>query len=429
MNWKSYFSNFLQVIYELAAVFLIFKALLPVFAWYLSKSPAYGVDLFNSATHVSYYLRHFTLPFAGFRDIWFGGYPMILDPIQYAYYLMLPFGAKFGPALGVQVFAMFCLVLVAFAFYLLFFRLSKNFGVSMLLAVLVLLSANIYSPLTWAGSIPYFASQIFFPLGLFFAVRYFESPNLKNLLLLAIVSAFGFLIHPLTILGFLIPAVFLFIILGNIASNYKLVSTIKHLAIFCLVFILATFIVTYKYFLDIGSLIDALKPTATVAVVSGESSTRAGVSTSYLKAQIPRLIEHTDKNIFKTLGLGAILVLIALAFDRRKKGILLLVCCVLVALYAAVHPVLNLGGFFNFFWHDPYRAFWQFDPAFAPRRRRPRTLRRTELQSCHGNNNSDKNANNYQWNFYYVFHNQFFNFIIYKIFFPLASPRISANKY
>ena len=90
MNWKSYFSNFLQVIYELAAVFLIFKALLPVFAWYLSKSPAYGVDLFNSATHVSYYLRHFTLPFAGFRDIWFGGYPMILDPIQYAYYLIRP---------------------------------------------------------------------------------------------------------------------------------------------------------------------------------------------------------------------------------------------------------------------------------------------------------------------------------------------------
>lgn len=368
MNWKSYFKNFggsIQIIYELAAVFLIFKALVPIFAWYFSKFPAYGVDLFNSITYVSYHLRNFALPFAGFKDIWFGGYPLMLDFPQFIFYLMMPFGAKFGPSLGVQVFAMFSLFVFAFACYLLFFRLSKNFGVSIFLAASVLLSANIYSSLTWAGSIPYFASQSFFPLGLLFAVYYFEKPNLRNLLLLAMVSAFGFLIHPLTILGFLMPAVFLFITFASVASNRKLVSIIKNLSIFSLVFVLATFIVTYKYLLDIGTLFDALKPTATVAVAVGESYTRAGVSTAFLKAQVPRLIENTDENIFKLFGLGAVLVLVALVFGRRKKGLLLLVCCAFVALYTVAHPFLNLGGYFNFFWHDPYRAFWQFSVAMA----------------------------------------------------------------
>ena len=122
MNYKTVPKLLWYLLLDSLAVLVIFKAIEPFAKWYLSKSPAIGVDLYNSITLVTYQLKHFSLPFNSFRDIGFGGYPLIDDYIQYSVYLMLPFAAIFGPGLGVQIFAIFCLFLLIFGCYLLFFK-------------------------------------------------------------------------------------------------------------------------------------------------------------------------------------------------------------------------------------------------------------------------------------------------------------------
>ena len=361
MNLKSFLNIIPTIIFDVLAVVIFFKVIEPFAKWYLSRSPAVGVDLYNSVTYVSYHLRHFSLPFDSFKDIWFGGYPLILDFPQTAFYLMIPFARQFGTVVGVQIFALVALFVFIYCCFQLYFKLSKNFGISVFLAGLVFLSPNIYGSLTWAGSIPYFASMAFLPLGLLLAVNYFEDTSLKNLLILTLVAAIGFLIHPLSILVFLIPSIIIFILISCVSHSHKLTFVFKHLLIFALVFLGCTFVVTYKYVFDFGSFIEVITPSSAVSVSNSQVATEsAAASAAYLKAQIPRLFTQTDPMLLKMLYIGAGLALVGLVLSPSKKKIGLTLCFLFVTLLTVVHPILNLSGIFSLFWHDPYRAFWQF---------------------------------------------------------------------
>ncbi len=361
MNSKSSLVIIPTIIFDVLAVVIFFKVIEPFAKWYLSRSPAVGVDLFNSVTYVSYHLRHFSLPFNSFKDIWFGGYPLILDFPQTAFYLMIPFARQFGTVVGVQIFAITALFIFIYCCFQLYLKLSKNFGISVFLAGLVFLSPNIYGSLTWAGSIPYFASMAFLPLGLLFAVNYFEEPDFKNLLVLTLVAAVGFLIHPLSILAFLIPSIIIFILISSISQSHKLTFALKHLLMFALVFLGCTFVVTYKYVFDLGSFIDAITPSSPVSVSNSQVATAsAAASAAYLKAQIPRLVSLTDPLLLKMLLIGSGLALVGLVLSPSKKKIGISACFLTVGFLTAIYPILNLSGIFSLFWHDPYRAFWQF---------------------------------------------------------------------
>lgn len=361
MNLKSLLVIIPTIIFDVIAVVIFFKVIEPFAKWYLSKSPAVGVDLYNSVTYVSYHLRHFSLPFNSFKDIWFGGYPLILDFPQTAFYLMIPFARQFGTVVGVQIFALVALFIFIYCCFQLYFKLSKNFGISVFLAGLVFLSPNIYPSLTWAGSIPYFASMAFLPLGLLLAVNYFEEPDFGNLLVLTLVAAIGFLIHPLSILVFLIPSIIIFILISSISLSHKLTFALKHLLVFALVFLGCTFVVTYKYVFDLGSFIEVITPSSAVSASNSQVAVEsAAASAAYLKAQIPRLLTNTDPMLLKMLYVGAGLALVGLVLSPSKKKIGLTLCFLFVTLLTVVHPILNLSGIFSLFWHDPYRAFWQF---------------------------------------------------------------------
>lgn len=365
MNFKSLFKPLWLIILDILAILAVFWAVSPFAQWYLLRTPAIGVDLYNSISYVSYQLRHFSLPFNGFRDLTFGGFPLILDAPQLTFYFMLPFAAFYGAGLGVQLFAIFSLFLLIFGCYILFFKLTGNFGVAIFLAILVLLSVNIYGDLTWAGSIPYFLSQAFFPLGLFLGVRYFWEPNLRNLSLLGAVSGIGFLIHPLSVVAFLLPSVFLFIIGGGIYAGHSLLRIIKYAVLFGVGFLLCSFLVSGRGILDPRLIIDALSPRS----IESSATTLEGVDLSavskYYKDQIPRLWNDTNPLIFQTAGAGLALFPLAFIFGGRKKAYLLPLILGLVALWSAAHPILNLSGKLGIFVHDPYRAFWQFPVASA----------------------------------------------------------------
>lgn len=365
MNFKPLASFLWLLILDILAVLAVFWAVSPFAQWYLSRSPAIGVDLYNSISYVSYQLRHFSLPFDSFRDLNFGGFPLILDTPQLAFYLMMPFAAFYTAGLGVQLFAIFSLFLLIFGCYILFFKLTGNFGIAIFLAILVLLSVNIYGDLTWAGSIPYFLSQAFFPLGLFLGVRYFWEPNLRNLGLLGVISGIGFLIHPLSVIAFLLPSVLLFIIGGGIHAGHSLLRIIKYAVLFGVGFILCSFLVSGRAILDPRLMIDALR----VRSIESSATTLEGADLSavskYYKDQIPRLWQDTNPLIFQTAGAGIALSFLAFIFGSSKKAILMPLVFGLVAIWSAAHPYLNLSGKLGIFVHDPYRAFWQFPVASA----------------------------------------------------------------
>ena len=163
----------------LASFFVVAYALNPFAQWYLGKIPILGVDLYNSVTYVSYHLDRFSLPFNSFKDFWFGGYPLFRDYPQLHYYLMVPFAKTYWQVQGVQMYALFALFLLGASSLILFYRLSRNIILAIVLVLLVLYSVNTYGALIWGGSIPYFATQFVFPLTLFLVYQYVQTKNRK----------------------------------------------------------------------------------------------------------------------------------------------------------------------------------------------------------------------------------------------------------
>ncbi|MBI2011698.1 hypothetical protein HYS91_02940 [Candidatus Daviesbacteria bacterium] len=366
MRLNSYLKAFTYVFLAILAAPLIYKALEPFFNWYLNKVPALGVDLFNSATHATIHLKHLSMPFNGFKDIWFGGYPLMLDFPQFTYYAMVPFASKYGAPSGVQIFALSSLFLFIFCCFLLFFRVSKNFGVAIFLAVCVLLSVNIYGSLTWAGSIPYFASQLFLPLGLLMGYNYLNNPSTKNLLWMSLVTALGFLIHPLGVLAFLIPSLLIMLVFGSFSRSYSPKKVIKHLFLFNLAWLFSAFVFTYKYLLDMLTQ-KVLLPSGVVSKTARTttSSPAADAIANFYRDQINLLFTQTNSWLFIALILGLVLFPFGFFLARKKGQLFLVMPFLLIVGYSMFHPFVNLGGYLNLLRHDPYRAFWQFPVTLA----------------------------------------------------------------
>ena len=358
----------LLLLLHIAAGGIILYFWKPIADWYLSKIPALGVDLYLSATYVAYHLRHFSLPFDSFKDIWFAGYPLIADHPQLPFYLMFPFGYFFGLPAGVQVFAMAVLFILVIFCYLLFFQLSKNHGLSILLSILILLSPNIYGAAIWAGSMPYFASQAIFPLGLFFGVKYLENSNIKNLALVVFVTGVGILIHALGILTFLIPSLVMIILISGFLPNFQPQRVVKHLFFYLIGLILASFSFTGDFVITRLAKLSVpieLLPSTSNSGGSGLLQSQSTELAKFYQEQIKLLFTQTNDWIFTFVVIGFILTAIAFVFSKKKMNVLISLAFILIAAYTAFHPVANLGGLFNFLRHDPYRAFWTFPIAVA----------------------------------------------------------------
>lgn len=353
-------AKILNLLLHIPALLVIYYFWQPISSWYLSRIPALGVDLYLSATYVAYQLGQFSLPFDSFKDFWFSGNPLMRDYPQLTYYLMMPFAVQFGPVVGVQKFTMFALLFLVAAAYFLFYKLSKNHGVAILLATLVLLSPNIYGAATWAGSIPYFFSQAFFPLGLLAGAFYLESAKIRYLALMALATGIGFLVNGFAIVVFLIPSMFLVIILGGFVNKLSIKKIILHFFFYNFSWLFASFGVTYQQFVifvrnfGLPSLPARQLDTAASAASSAGSSDIA----QFYKNQISLLTERTDQLIFVVLAVGVVLFLVSAVFTRDRRKLLLFIPVFLICAWTYIHPIVNFAGIYNFLRHDPYRAFW-----------------------------------------------------------------------
>src|SRR3989338_4757720 len=192
--------------FHLAAIGLLAKFLEPIASWYLTKSPIRGIDTYLSAVYVNYIIKwqEWLRPEA-WKYIWFGGYPFSLDYPSYYFLAMVPFVKSLGLIPGVMHFAVLGLVVFAVFSYFFYHELCKNRSLALVLAVATILSANLYRSLVWAGGIPFWTTQAFYPLVGFLIIKALNSRNAKWFYLAAIAAGLGLMGHPQGFLNVIFP--------------------------------------------------------------------------------------------------------------------------------------------------------------------------------------------------------------------------------
>lgn len=364
MPFSGLFKNIIILALHFLAITTIFFAYQPIAKWYLSKIPALGVDLYYSATYVAYHLKHLSLPFNSFKDIWFGGYPFFNDVFQLPFYLMAPFAHFFGLIEGIRIFVIVVLFGFALCCYLLYQNLSKNVVLAAVLAILVLYSVNIYGAATWGGSLPYFAAQMSLPLVIFFLVKYLANGERRWFFTAIIASGVGALFHPLPVIAFVFPVpFFLLVVIPTTEFSYKIPKRLLDFFIFVFLTVLISLRLFYPY---LGLVFDAfihgrifggfglISP----QVAGGAPQPSPGMANFY-KSLVHLLITDTNKWLFYFLGAGAIVFILSLIFSNRITRLRRVLAFGLITAYVAGHVVANAYGF-GFLGQGWYRAFWAF---------------------------------------------------------------------
>lgn len=374
MKLSAIFLRFLSASSHLIFFAIIFYILRPIFAWYLAKVPILGVDFFNSVTYSTYLAHNFTWPFRAFKDIWFSGYPVFRDFISLQYFPMIAFSNYFGTIRGIQIYVMVALFLLAICSYMLYFVLSKSRVLSLVLAIFVIYSANIYGSAIWGGSLPYFTTQFFVPLVLMLLVKFTRDKNNKLFMAAILACGLGFLAHPMSLYAFAVPAGVLLIFFSEFDNEgpllKKVFQGIKNSMLFVFGSLAVAFPLTYKYvshlFLGIltsGStaLIDTfIAPLPGTEGGATNGAEDQGVSDIAKFYQNLSKLVYTDTSewIFLLTAVGAVLFIIALLLRKQKREILARVLpFILIALYIVLQPVANAYGY-NFIAQGWYRAFW-----------------------------------------------------------------------
>lgn len=373
MKFFRYFLKILSVFSHFIFLGAIFYFLSPIFKWYLAKVPILGVDFYNSVTYVSHLSRTFSFQFNGFKDIWFGGYPLQRDFISLQYYPMIIFSKYFELIRGIQFYALSGVFLLGAFSYLLYFQITKSRSFSLLLTLFVLYSANIYGAGIWGGSLPYFTTQFFLPLTLVIVLKFVQSANKKWLMGAMIAAGLGFLGHPLLMFGFTMPSSCILILFGSRrqgATFFKdLTLRIKNVLIFGIGTIIVALPVTLDQVRSIFNGIFTAGPSSILALFHASSSTPlvGQAQSSAGSAEISKFYEglakliYLDTNIwlFWLLGLGVVLFLFTIILKREKTVLFRVLPFLMIVLYIGAHPILNAYGF-SLIPQGWYRAFWPF---------------------------------------------------------------------
>lgn len=343
---KSAASRFFSFFGHLGSVVLLFLSALPFMRWFYSKSPALGVDFNLMTTYVNYLQHHWAWPWNGWKYIWFGGLPLFDDYPLLHFYAAVPWANIFGVFRGTQLYLLFTLFLFLFFCYLLFWEISRNKIISIILAASIGWSAIIYGSLVFGGNEPFFADLFFVSLALYLIAKYYHTKSKKYLLLAGIMSGLSFIGHSGTGLYFVLPISFLLIFFWlNDETRLFSWQKVKDLFIFGLITILVAGGVIYHY---------VVFYTQTRSLTSFGNFSNWSQRISYMNG----LLLDRIKEINWLLLIGAVLFVILLIFTslykkQAKKTIFLLP-------FALILIYLILFLYFPQQWGGTWRIFWAF---------------------------------------------------------------------
>lgn len=356
---KKIFSFLIMAVLHLGAIVAIFYAFWPIARWYLHSKPVWGVDFFLLSTLSSLLGGNLVWPFAFWNYAGFAGWPLVIYPTLHVYILhfLVPF---FNYVLGSQLLMIVSTALFLLGAHFLFFILSGNLLLAAILAIFTAYSSGVYQTLTWAGSLPSYASQAAFPWTLFFLVWYLKTKNIRHLLASALIAGISIWSHPLVFVVYIVPAAFI-LIFTNFSKGLAIFNKLKTWVIFLIISLLIGLPIFYSTFSRASK--SAVQPKALEKALSTTSAPanelEAGIA-NFNKAQVKRIVTDNNIGLFYILGFCAILFIVSLPVVRKKVLILESLPFLIMGAYFAFYIWLfgqgisiYHGGWYRLFWSVP----------------------------------------------------------------------------
>lgn len=367
---------FLSLVLSLISGGIIFYFWQPIASWYFNYRPILGVDFYNFASYVGFFQRHFVWPFNGWKYIWWSGGPIYFDYPTLHMYLTLPLLNYFSLLQAIQIYMLGSTFLFLFFSYLLFHELAKERVLPLVLTIASSFSIGLYGALVWGGSLPYFATQMFLPLVLWFLVRFFKDGSGSSLFTAGLFLGISLLGHPQMAFSYLLPIAILLFIAYSIKSGKKLIfPRLKQGLTFLALGLLVGFPSLYLFVgLTPHSILIAIPQTISRLFRWTESNSNASVSApspsaagsnvytaaDYNRDQLIRFWNDTNPLIFYLLALSMIIFIITFLLRRKKilsLNIFFFALPVLwvvfyISLYGFNIPLMH-GGWYRVFWPLP----------------------------------------------------------------------------
>lgn len=369
---------------SLATVGIIFYFWWPIASWYYNHRPILGVDFYNTVSYVSYFLENFTLRINGWRSVWYAGVPLSQDYPTLYFQSIVPLAKIFGVTQGVQLFVLAASFLSLLFAFLSFRELSKSNILSAILSVGATYSIGFYGALVWGGSLPYFISQTFFPVTIYFIIKYLKGGNKKYLsgaVLLTAISIFG---HPQVAITFIFPtaAILLCFWTKEILPFFSRRKFFDFFGFLGIVLIIVYPRTVYEkaglspmdqlsFFLQFLSIFFE-RLFSTINFFIPQSGQKTSLATSiptaltpssnlaiqeWQRGQINHLFDWTNPVFFVLIGVIFCAYLITFFFRSKKRAILNIFPFLLVVIYVLFYIVIYGFGI-DIFHGGWYRVFW-----------------------------------------------------------------------
>lgn len=366
---------FFFLVLNLVAGGIIYYLWQPIASWYFNYRPILGIDFYNFASYVSYLARHFVWQFNGWKYTWWGGGPLANDYPTLHAYLVLPLLQWFSLHQAIMVYVLSSGFLYLFFAYLLFAQISKDRVLAVVLTLASAFSIGFYGALVMGGSLPYFATQFFLPLVLWFLIKYFNTANKRWFYLSSLFLGISFLGHPQVGFSYLVPITFLLLLAYPIKGKkfFSLPRLKRILSYFIVAFLigypqLGQYLgrsprqilsvlpnqLSYLINLFVGFKSTPL-PTA-----GGDPSITAQTApelAAFSRTQFHRLITDTNKTFFYLLVAAGIILLLSVLIRRKRKESLMAIIFALPALWVFFYISLFAFGI-SLFHGGWYRVFW-----------------------------------------------------------------------
>ncbi len=358
------------------AVYVMYKVWQPIAEWYLSTFPIRGIDFYNTVTYVRYLRDNSVLRFTGWKDIWFSGAPLASDYPGLHFYLMQPLVKTYGLIRSVQYYMLGSIFLYGVFSYLLFWRISKIRALALVLALAVVYSVSPYGALVWGGSLPFFATQMFYPLAIFFLVSYLQTKNRRWFYLSALTTGVAVFGHPIVPMIYMLPTAAVLILFWmdgqtRLFSLKKLKDiTIYVTLVFAVSFIEIRYLLgdvvrfTFGRFASIFQILLGdlgMNPYNTELNVAAEGST---AEAEFARNQLYSIISQTNFTIFAFGSVFALLFVVTIILRKKKVRLFWILPGFVLAAYLVGYISLYAFGipFFHGGW---YRTFWAVPVVFS----------------------------------------------------------------
>lgn len=343
--------------------------------WYVNHKPVLGVDFFNTVTYTRYLGENFVPFLAGWKYIWWSGQGIDSDYPAIHMHIMALFEKSFGAIPTVMWYMMGTTLAYLVFGYLTFWEMGRNRGLAVMLSLWGAMSISVYGALTWGGSLPFFASQVFLPAATYFLARYLKRGETSGVMIAGVVVGIAAWGHAQTAVVYILPLVTIAIF----ALDGGIKRAIKSSLLFGIVFLLVAYPKLYaRYVPDLHKLPFWVVEKTLGAVISQPKETGgAGVAPSLESINYGKDLAQWNKNninlvreknhpfLWPTLALtvGLYLLLIIFLPGRKQKlkvlGVLMGGIYYVIFIFALAKGVnIPFGGWYRVYWPVPFVVGW-----------------------------------------------------------------------